>query len=164
MKRRRPTYAREGFRVLAFIDDALYASFVATFGESDRPQWPAGAEALLLGITVSFRCGYFISDTKCDIYPSQVQKYLGIICGSTPASFRVPEDKLRKLGTLIKQALAAGSTSVAPVGENRGEVHEHVSRHPPRVPLDPLHVRGNQQSPGCGDPAQHAPGPLRRAS
>ena len=101
-----------GIPCLAYIDDAWYANFAATFGASRRVQWLAAAEALHLGVIVSFLCGYFLSDTKCELNPSQVQKYLGIICDSTTASFRVPEDKLRKLHALIEQALAAGSITV----------------------------------------------------
>ena len=101
-----------GVPTLAYIDDAWYANFVETFGASTRVQWLAAAEALFLGMIVSFRCGYFLSDTKCEINPSQVQKYLGIICDSVTASFRVPEDKLRKLHALIETTLAAGKVTV----------------------------------------------------
>ena len=89
-----------GIPCLAYIDDAWYANFAATFGASRKMQWLAAAEVLHLGVIVSFLCGYFLSDTKCELNPSQVQKYLGIICDSTTASFRVPEDKLRKLHAL----------------------------------------------------------------
>ena len=101
-----------GVPVLACIDDAVCATFVATFGKSNRLQRLACAEAFFLGIMVSFLWGYFISDTKCDVNPSKVQKYLGIICESTTASFRVPEEKLRKLHVLIEQTLEDGSVSV----------------------------------------------------
>lgn len=36
-----------GIPVLAYIDDAWYANFVATFGESDRVQWLSAAEAFI---------------------------------------------------------------------------------------------------------------------
>ena len=100
-----------GIPVLAYIDDAWYANFVATFGQSSREQWLSACEALHLGILVSFKCGYFLSDTKCDLNPSQVQRYLGIDCDSTTASFRVPEDKLRKLRVLIAAVLEKGSAT-----------------------------------------------------
>lgn len=79
-----------GIPVLAYIDDAWYANFVDTFGGPRKVQWLAPAEALHLGIIVSYLCGYFLSDTKCELNPSQVQKYLGIICDSSTASFRIP--------------------------------------------------------------------------
>lgn len=99
----------KGIPVLAYIDDAWYANPVATFGAPDHIQWRAAANALHLGILVSFLCGYFLSDTKCDLNPSQQQRYLGIICDSRTASFRVPQDKLDKLHTLITAALTSGS-------------------------------------------------------
>ena len=98
----------KGIPVLAYIDDAWYANFVDTFGASDDIQWKAAAEALHIGVLVSFLCGYFLSDKKCDLRPSQQQRYLGIICDSQSASFRVPQDKLDKLHTLITEALTTG--------------------------------------------------------
>jgi len=54
---------------------------------------------------VSFAAGYFLSHTECGLKTSRVQRYLGIICDSDAATFRVPEDKLRKLHALIQAAL-----------------------------------------------------------
>lgn len=65
----------------------------------------ASAEATNVGMMVSFLCGYSLSDTKCHLKPPRVQKYLGILCDSGTASFRVPEDILRKLHGLIRVAL-----------------------------------------------------------
>ena len=101
-----------GIPVLAYIDDAWYANFAATFGKSRRVQWLSAAEALHTGILVSYKCGYFLSIKKCDLYPSQQQRYLGIICDSRTTSYRIPEDKLHKLHALISKVLADGSVSV----------------------------------------------------
>lgn len=98
-----------GIPVLAKIDDAWYSKFSSTFGGSDETQWLAAAEAIHLGMLVSYFCGYFLSDTKCDLKPSRIQKYLGIICDSGTASFRVPEDKLQTLHELIRTVLERGS-------------------------------------------------------
>ena len=40
------------------------------------------------------------------------QRYLGILCGSSTTSFRVPEDKLQKLHALIQAVLEQGSLTV----------------------------------------------------
>ena len=57
---------------------------------------------------VSFFCDYFLSDTKCDLKPLRIQRYLSILCDSDTTSFRIPEDKLRKLHALITAALRTG--------------------------------------------------------
>lgn len=62
------------------------------------------AKALHIGILVSYMCRFFLSDTKCDLNPSQQQRYLGTICYWETASFRVLEDKLRKLHVFIEEA------------------------------------------------------------
>ena len=58
---------------------------------------------------VSFFCDYFLSDTKCDLKPLRIQRYLSILCDSDTTSFRIPEDKLRKLHALITAALKDGT-------------------------------------------------------
>ncbi|CAN0440841.1 unnamed protein product, partial [Pylaiella littoralis] len=71
----------------------------------------AAAEALRLGMLISFFCRHFLSDTKCDLKPSRIQRYLGILCDSSTTSFRIPEDKLSKLREIIREVLARGSLS-----------------------------------------------------
>lgn len=65
-----------GIPVLAYIDDTRHAHFASTLGGFDEVQWRAAAEALHIGILVSYICGSFLSDTKCDLNPSQQQRYL----------------------------------------------------------------------------------------
>ena len=75
-----------GIPVLAYIDDAWYGNFASTFRCSDKVQWLSAAEALHTGVLVSYFCGY-LWDTKCDLKPSRIQRYLGILCdSSTPRS------------------------------------------------------------------------------
>ena len=100
-----------GWPVLAYIDDAFYATLAALFGRSAKTQWLAAAAGIHLGMLVSFMAGYFLSDEKADLRPSRVQRYLGIICDSNTATFRVPEDKLRKLHALIQVVLSDGEVS-----------------------------------------------------
>ena len=82
-----------------------YANFCSTFGRYDKVQWLSAAEALHIGMLVSYFCGNFLSDTKCDLNPSRIQRYLGVLCDSSTTSFRIPVDKLRKLHVLISAAL-----------------------------------------------------------
>lgn len=60
-------------------------------------QWLAAAEATFVAMLVAFLCDAFLSIKKCDFKPTRLQKYLGIWCDSTTATFRVPQDKLGKL-------------------------------------------------------------------
>ena len=60
---------------------------------------------------VSWMCGYFLSPKKCNLRPTKVQRYLGMLCDSDTASFRVPPDKMAKLHDLLSTALAAGEIS-----------------------------------------------------
>ena len=101
-----------GIPVLAYIDDACYGNFTSTFGCSDKVQWLSAAEVLHTDTLVSYFCGYFLSDTKCDLKPSRIQWYPGILCDSSTTSFRVPEDKLQKLHALIQAVLEQGSLTV----------------------------------------------------
>ena len=100
-----------GIPVLAYIDDAWYGNFASTFRCSDKVQWLSAAEALHTGVLVSYFCGY-LWDTKCDLKPSRIQRYLGILCDSSTTSFRVPEDKLQKLHAQIHAVLEHGSLTV----------------------------------------------------
>ena len=43
-----------GIPVLVYIDDAWYGNFVSTFGRTDKEQWLSAAEALHVGMLVSF--------------------------------------------------------------------------------------------------------------
>lgn len=98
-----------GIPVLAHIDDAWHGNYCSTFGCSDKVQRLSAVEALHVGMLVSFLCGYFLSNTKCDFKPSYVQRYLGILCDSSTASFRVPEDKPWKLHELVRAILTKGA-------------------------------------------------------
>ena len=46
---------------------------------------------------VRFLCGQFLSATKCDFRPARLQQYLGMVCDSDIATFRLPQDNLDKL-------------------------------------------------------------------
>lgn len=60
---------------------------------------------------VAFLCDAFLSIKKCDFKPTRLQKYLGIWCDSTTATFRVPQDKLGKLHPRLQEALSTNRVS-----------------------------------------------------
>ena len=89
---------------------------------------------------VSWMCGYFLSPKKCNLRPTKVQRYLGMLCDSDTASFRVPPDKMATLHNLLSTALAAGGNFLPHARTHRGEVHEHDGSHPSGVSVDTCHV------------------------
>ena len=60
---------------------------------------------------MSFLCGQCLSATKCYFRPTRRQQYLGMVCDSDTATFRVPQDKLDKLQQLLRETLVAGQPS-----------------------------------------------------
>ena len=100
-----------GIPALAYLDDSWLGNFQSTYGQPEREQWLAAADAIHLAMLVSFQCGYFLSVKKCDLRPTRVQRYLGMLCDSETATFRVPEDKLEKLQLLLRTALDEGGLS-----------------------------------------------------
>lgn len=101
----------KGVPALVYLDDSLLCNFRVTHGKAPRVQWLAAAEATFVAMLVAFFCGAFLSIKKCDFKPTRLQKYLGIWCDSTTATFRVPQDKLDKLHQRLQDALASNSVS-----------------------------------------------------
>lgn len=100
-----------GIPALAYLDDSWYANFLTTHGQDEKAQWLAAAEATHVAMLVSFMCGQFLSPSKCDLKPTKVQQYLGMLCDSSTATFRVPQDKLDKLQLILRETLAAKELS-----------------------------------------------------
>ena len=130
----------KGLPALAHIDHAWLANVRSTHGQPARQQWLAAAEAIHVAMLVSWMCGYFLSPKKCDLRPTKVQRYLGILCDSDTATFRVPEDKMDTLQNLLRAALAAGELSFSHVRAHCGDVHEHDGSRPSGVFVDTCHV------------------------
>ena len=101
----------KGIPALAYIDDSWLANVQSTHGQPERAQWLAAAEAIHVAMLVSWMCGYFLSEKKCDLRPTKVQRYLGMLCDSETASFRVPQDKMDKLHHLLRTAVEARGLS-----------------------------------------------------
>lgn len=101
----------KGIPASGYLDDSFLCNYLATHGSEPRAQWLAAAHATSVAMLVSFYCGAFLSLKKCDIKPHKLQKYLGMLCDSSTATFRVPQDKLDKLHGRLQQALTSGSVS-----------------------------------------------------
>ncbi|CAM9718774.1 unnamed protein product [Laminaria digitata] len=101
----------KGISALAHLDHSWFSNFPASRGQAAREQWLAAGEATHVAMLVSFLCGQFLSAKKCDLRPTRLQEYLGMLCDSDTATFRVPQDKLDKLQQLLRAALDEGQVS-----------------------------------------------------
>lgn len=100
----------KGIPALACLDDSWLSNHVVTQGMPARDQWLAAGEATHVAMLVSFMGGCFLSVKKCDQRPTRLQQYLGILCDSDTATFRIPSEKLDKLRQLVTAALDGGGT------------------------------------------------------
>ena len=95
----------KGIPTLAWLDDFWLTNERATQHESSEDQARAAHSAICLALTVFYKCGYFMSFSKCSLAPSTRRVYLGVICDSQTRRFEIPTDKLDKLEALIRQAI-----------------------------------------------------------
>lgn len=111
-----------GIPALAYLDDSFLTNFAATHGGGNRDQWLAACDATHIAMLVSFFCGYFLSAKKCDLRPTRVQQYLGMLCDAESATFRVPQQKLDVVHALLEQALASRAISFRTLQRVAGKV------------------------------------------
>ena len=64
-----------------------------------------------MAMLVSLMYGCQLSVKKCDLRPTRIRQYLGILCDSDTATFRVPSDKLVKLHQRLTASLDEGWVS-----------------------------------------------------
>ena len=95
-----------GIPALAYLDESFLANYLRTHGLAPPEQWLAACEATQLSMLVSLFCGQFLSPKKCDLRPTQIQRYLGMLCDSSTATFPVPQEKLDDVHGLVRDALA----------------------------------------------------------
>ena len=69
-----------------------------------------------------FFSGVFQLIKKCDLRPTRVQKYLGILCDSSAASFRVPQSKLDAMHAILTEALQSRRISFRTLQRVAGKV------------------------------------------
>lgn len=89
----------------SYIDDSRIDTPLKPEQDSPQTQWVESARALRFAVAVAYLCGLYVSSTKCNLVPTQTLRYLGIICCSRDAVFRVPQDKPKKLQVLVDAAL-----------------------------------------------------------
>ena len=97
-----------GILVFTYIDDSWQCSPVAVCSSAPREQWLAAAAGLRLAVALSSCAGFFLNISKCGLVPKHSLRYLGLMCDSGRAVFRIPSVKLCRLRDLIRQVLAEG--------------------------------------------------------
>ena len=95
----------------AWFDDFWMTSSWATRGLSPTGQKKAAREAVALALTIFYRCGYFMAFPKCSLEPTIDLVFLGVGCDTAQRRFYVPEDKLRKLEAILRDAIDSRSIS-----------------------------------------------------
>lgn len=102
-----------GIPALACLDDSWLGNFRSPCGQPESDKWLAAAEATHVDMVAKFMCGNFSSvEKRCDLRPARFQQYLGMLCDSEIATFRVPKEELGKLQQLLPTTLAEGELSL----------------------------------------------------
>lgn len=102
----------KGMPALAYLDDSWLSNHVATRGFAGTRPIVGGGEATHVAMLVSLMYGCQLSVKKCDLRPTRIRQYLGILCDSDTATFRVPSDKLVKLHQRLTASLDEGWVSL----------------------------------------------------
>ena len=95
----------------AWLDDFWMTNSRATRGLSPTGQKNGAREAVALALTIFYRCGYFMVFPKCSLEPTTDLVFLGVGCDTAQRRFYVPEDKLRKLEAILRDAIDSRSIS-----------------------------------------------------
>ena len=95
----------------AWLDDFWISNFRATCDLSPSGQNKAAREAVTLALTLFYRCGYFMAFPKCSLEPTTDLVFRGVGCGTAQRRFYVPEEKLRKLEVILREAIDSRSIS-----------------------------------------------------
>ena len=106
---------------LTHIDNSWRYSPVVIRSSKPREQWLAIAAGLRLAVAFSACTGFFLSISKCDLVPTLLLTYIGLMCHSGRAVFRVPSNKLCRLCDLIRQVLVEGVVSSSTVEKIAGK-------------------------------------------
>ena len=90
-------------------------------GLNSTDQKNAASEAVALALTIFYRCGYFMAFPKCSLEPTTDLVFLGVGCDTAQRRFYVPEDKLRKLETILRDAIDSRSISFSQLEKLAGK-------------------------------------------
>ena len=88
--------------------------------QRDRPK-KAAREAVALPLPIFYRCGYFMASPKWLPEPTPDRVFLGVGCDTAQRKFHVPEDKLRKLEVIPRDAIDSRSISLSQLKELTGK-------------------------------------------
>ena len=91
-----------------YIDNFWQGSPNAVRSSEIREQWLAAAAGLCFAVALSACAGFFFSISKCDLIPTLLFQYLGLMCDSGRVVFRVPSDKLCRPRDHMRQVLVYG--------------------------------------------------------
>ena len=105
----------------AWLDDFCMSNFRVTRDLSPTRQQKAAREAVALVLTVFYRCGYFMAFPKCSLEPTTDLVFLGVGCDTARHMFYVPEDKLLKLETILREAIYSRSISFSQLEKLAGK-------------------------------------------
>ena len=86
-----------------------------------RGQWLAAAAGLRLAVALSSCADFFLSISKCDLFPTHSLRYLALMCDSGRTVFRIPSDKLCRLRDLIRQVLVKGGVPLSTLEKIAGK-------------------------------------------
>ena len=93
----------------------------ATRGLSPTDQKNAAREAVALALTIFYHCGYFMAFPKFSLEPTTDLVFLGVGCDTAQRRFYVPEDKLRKLEAILRDAIDNRSISFSQLEKLAGK-------------------------------------------
>ena len=88
--------------------------------QPDRPK-KAAREAVALALTIFHRCGYFMAFPKCSLEPTTDLVFLGVGCDTAQRRFYGPEDKLRILEVILRDAIDSRNISFSQLNKLTGK-------------------------------------------
>ena len=103
----------------------------ATRGLNPTGQENVAREAVALALTIFNRCGYYMAFPKCSLEPIIDLVFLGVGCDTAQRRFYVPEDKLRKLEAIRRDAIDSRSISFGQLEKLAGKCTSTYVAVPP---------------------------------
>ena len=95
-----------------------------------RPR-KAAREAVALALRIFYRCDYFMASPKCSLEPTTDRVFLGVRCDTAQRRFYVPEDNLRKLEAILRDAIDSRSISLSHLKKLTGKCTSIAVAVPP---------------------------------
>ena len=96
---------------LAWLDDFWMSNSRATRDLNPTGQKKVAREAVALALTIFYHYDYFMGFPKCSLEPTTDLVFLGVDCDTAQRRFYGPEDKLRKLAAILRDAIDSQSIS-----------------------------------------------------